>query len=544
MSEYGKLEDAIEVIDVKARSLGLDFFDTEFEIVSEDLMAQIHAYILPVRFQHWTFGKRYHQVKTRAKYGVGGFAYETVINSNPAYSFLLENNTLTEMKTVVAHVLGHVDFDKNNSVFANTNRRQVTDCAVNAQKIADYAMRHGEDAVEQWIDACMALVPQIEFSSRVRRDRDAWWTRRPESDDEETVTDSGASIGDEFDFLFEDENLKRLAENEEMAKRPQPIMERDLLHFLMNSRFADLERWQRDVMSIVHEEWMYFQPNIRTKIMNEGWATYWHIRIMEDLAEECDFLKDDGEDEFLRYARMNAWVLARGHSGGINPYLLGYRIWKRIVERWDDPSDDDRRTLGLTGGQGVEKMFEVRRSMTDAEFVRNFLDRKVIEDLDLFSFQRTGMDWTIVETDWKKVRDDLTDSLMVGHTPIIYVVDDDYQDRREMMLFHEFSGRPLAEDDTKATLSHLARIWKRPVHLVTVTNTTYEVGMSKEYKGAKRVIHGEPLQVTYSSDGVNPQVAVYMGKPITSPSTFARDYFESKWHAKSVADRLLRGPVS
>lgn len=543
MNEYARLEAAIEVIDAKARSFGLDFFETEFEVVSEELMAQIHAYILPVRFQHWTFGKRYHQVRTRAKYGVGGFAYETVINSDPAYSFLLDSNSPTEMKTVVAHVFGHVDFDKNNTVFADTNRRQVTDCAVNAQKISEHAMRYGEEAVEQWIDACLAIVPQIEFSSRVRRGENAWWARRPELDGEEESLDGG-TIGDEFDFLFEDENLKRLAEEQEQSKRQRPIMERDLLHFLMHSRFTDLESWQRDVMAIIHEEWMYFQPNIRTKIMNEGWATYWHMRIIEELDTECDFLREDGEDEFLRYARMNAGVLARGRSGGINPYLVGYNVWKRIVERWDDPPEDDRRDLGLTGGEGIQKMFEVRRSMTDADFIRNFLDRQVIEDLDLFCFQRTGMDWTIVETDWKKVRDELAASLLVGFTPIVYVVDDDFQDRRELMLFHEYTGRPLAEDETKATLAYLARMWKRPVHLATISDTTYEIGMSEEHNGAKKVVYGEPLQVVYSSDGSKSQVAVYMGKPISKPSTFAKNHFESKWHEKAVLEGLLRGPVS
>ncbi len=543
MSDHQELSEAIDIIDAKAKSFGLDFFETEFEIVPAELMAQIHAYILPVRFQHWSFGKRYMRIKTLAKYGLGGFAYETVINSDPAYSFLLSSNTLTEMKTVIAHVFGHVDFSKNNGVFASTNRRQVIDCAVNARTISEYAMQYGEDKVEQWLDACLALVEQISFSARQRRySQPIWWMRGSDDDDELNVDLSDFDIDDEFDFLFSDDKARQMAEARQAAEHPTPILERDLLYFLMHSRFCDLDRWQRDVMAIVHEEFMYFQPNLRTRIMNEGWATYWHIKILEELDVECDFLQDDGEDAFLRYNRMNAGTLNRGSRGSINPYLVGLEIWRRIFERWENPSDEDKEKLGLPGGQGLQKMFEVRETMMDADFIRNYLDKETVDKLDLYCFQKTGMDWTITSTGWKGVRDQLSSQSRTRGMPIIYVVDDDYKDRRELLLFHEYTGQPLSEQDTHKTMGHLARVWGRPVTLVTVCNMTNEVGMTKQAPMTKKVVRGETYQAAYSHDGINSRLSIFVGEPYLTPTEFSKDHFHSKWDVHRVMAKLVRQP--
>jgi stage V sporulation protein R len=391
--DQGLLERAIDSIDTKAKALGLDFFETCFQIIDEELMAQLHAYILPVRFNHWSFGRDYERTKTKKRYGATALAYEMVINTDPAYAFLMNSNNLTEMKLVVAHAFGHVDFNKNNYLFSNTNRGIVGDCAINARKIYDYSMKYGWETVERWLDACIAISPQCEMARTIREGKAPWWQGgdatspdRPRSFD----------IQDEFDFLFEQEKMKRLAEWEEDQKKPKPILEKDLLKFLMHNRFSDLEDWQKDVLAIVRDEWQYFVPNIQTQCCNEGWASYWHDRIITDLDVEQDFLTDEnGDNWFLFYNALNANVLSPGRTGRINPYFVGNMIWKRIYDRWENPSGKDKTELKLPGGQGEEKMFEVRSTMNDALFIRNFLDAETVEELDLFAFEKAGKDWVI-----------------------------------------------------------------------------------------------------------------------------------------------------
>ncbi len=253
--EQEKIENAIEIIDKKAKDIGLDYYDTEFLIAGEELMDQIRAYVLPVRYHHWTFGQEYQKHKTLKKHGLSSTIYECVINSDPAYAFLLEKNNLTEMKVVIAHVLGHVDFFKNNLLYNQVNKRMATECALNAQKISDYYSKYGEEKVEKWIDACMSISKHCELSLNNKKEK-------KEKQD--------IDIKDEFDFMFRKENLKKMRDLEE--DKPSPIMEKDLLLFLLNNRFSDLDGWQKDVMSIVRDEMRYFIPNIQTKIINEGWS--------------------------------------------------------------------------------------------------------------------------------------------------------------------------------------------------------------------------------------------------------------------------------
>ena len=536
--EQDGLERAIDIIDAKAKSLGLDFFDTCFQVINEDLMAQLNAYILPVRFNHWSFGRDYENARTKRRYGATALAYEMVINTDPAYAFLMENNNMTEMKLVIAHVFGHVDFFKCNYLFSNTNRGIVTECSINAKKIYDYSMRYGWETVERWLDACIAIAPQCEMARTIREKKEPWWMGGEAKDPSRP---SEFDMQDEFDSLFEQEKMVKLERWEEDQKKPRPILEKDLLKFLMHNRFSDLEMWQRDVMSIVREEWQYFVPNIQTKTMNEGWASYWHNRIITELDTEQDFLTDEnGENWFLFYNAMNSNVLAPSRAGRINPYFVGHSIWKKIFDRWETPSEKDKRDFGISGGEGEQKIFEVRETMSDAIFIRNFLDSKLIDELDLFTYEKVGRDWIIMDTDPEIVRNALMHQMM-GMRPIIYIIDDDYKDSRELMLVHEFDGKILNEETTRKAMNHLSTLWKRPVHLRTAIRPILsEVGVNEDKPFAiapKVPVRGELLPVTFSNDGVHSSVMIHPGLDVCSPEKFSKDLLDAKWRKKRLMER-------
>src|SRR5262245_30471943 len=170
--EVRELEKALEQIwYIAVNKFGLDPFPTRFEIVPSTVMYEIGSYALPGRYSHWTFGKAYHKMKTMYDFGLSKI-YEVVINSNPSYAFLLETNSLLQNKLVIAHVLGHVDFFKNNVWFSQTNRRMVDDAAMHARRINEYGFKYGRKVVEDFLDAVLSIEEHIDPNFFIRKDRE------------------------------------------------------------------------------------------------------------------------------------------------------------------------------------------------------------------------------------------------------------------------------------------------------------------------------------------------------------------------------------
>src|ERR1044071_8475460 len=170
--EVRELERAVEQIwDIATNRFGLDPFPVRFEIVPATVMYEVGSYALPGRYSHWTFGKAYHKMKTMYDFGLSKI-YEVVINSNPSYAFLLENNSLIQNKLVIAHVLGHVDFFKNNAYFSQTNRRMVDDAAMHARRINEYEFKYGRKVVEEFLDAVLSIEEHIDPNFFIKKQRE------------------------------------------------------------------------------------------------------------------------------------------------------------------------------------------------------------------------------------------------------------------------------------------------------------------------------------------------------------------------------------
>jgi stage V sporulation protein R len=254
----------------------------------------------------------------------------------------------------------------------------------------------------------------------------------------------------EYDDLWELEHSGQWQCNDSCSSLNKRVPEEDLMLFLLKQA-RDLDDWQRDIISVLRDEMLYFWPQMQTKIMNEGWASYWHLRIMREMDLE--------EAEALDFAKMHAGVILPS-ANSINPYLLGLKIFEDIARRWRDETD--------INNQGKEKIFEVRSIDNDVSFLRNYLTRDLVEELDLYLYRKVGQDYKIVAKDWQAVRDQLVKNLTNCGIPTIIVKDGDYKKRGELYLKHSYDGLELDVLHLEKTLPHIFLIWGRQVHLETV----------------------------------------------------------------------------
>ncbi|MCL6576996.1 SpoVR family protein [Kyrpidia sp.] len=440
--ERSRLETAIERITETALNLGLQPFPMRYEITPVDVLYTIGAYGMPTRFSHWSFGKAFYRMKMQYDLGLSKI-YELVINTNPCYAFLLDTNTLVQNELIVAHVLGHSDFFRNNAYFQRTPRDMVNRMAAAADRIRQYEREFGTEAVESFLDAALAIQEHIDPShfSNPGQEKDlSEGTKGPGPYDDLWALDREPMVDEKEEALRTVmRQIKERADARKRGKRP----EKDLLMFLMDNSPV-LEDWQRDVLTIVRQEMLYFWPQLETKIINEGWATFWHLRIMREF--------DLDPAESFEFAKLHAGVVAPSPVQ-VNPYAVGLAILEDIDNRL-----------------GREALFEVREIESDQSLLRNYLTKEIVDRLDLYLYQRVGSEYRVVDKDWEAVRDRLITARNNGGFPYIVVIDGDHENRGELYLRHEFEGAELDLKYVEKTLPYVHALWGRPVHLETVVD--------------------------------------------------------------------------
>jgi len=461
-----------------ARDYGLDFYETIFEVLDYDELSEIAALGgFPTRYPHWRFGMEYQQLAKGYRYGLQKI-YEMVINNDPCYAYLLRCNQMVDQKLVMAHVYGHNDFFKNNVYFSHTNRKMMDETANHGNRIRSYMERYGEEVVEDFIDSCLSLENLIDVHSTAikrREDRNARPRFGDEGEDDEATSPKFQSKGymDVFvnppEFLKEQQKQKE-AERQKSKQFPEQP-ERDVLLFLLEH--APLNHWQHDVLGIVREEAYYFAPQGQTKIMNEGWASFWHSTIMTTRTLH--------PSELVDYADHHSGTMAT-QPGRLNPYKLGIELLRDIEERWNkgqfgpeyEECDDyeARRRWDKQVGLGRQKIFEVRRLHSDVTFIDTFLTPDFCRRYNMFSYKHNDQNETyeIESREFKKIKERLLFGLTNFGQPIIRVKDGNYRNRGELYLFHDHFGVDLKLDHAQDTLRHLNRLWSRPVHIETVVD--------------------------------------------------------------------------
>jgi stage V sporulation protein R len=455
-----------------------------FEVVDFKVMNQVASYSgFPSRYPHWRFGMEYESMERGYTYGRHKI-YEMVINNNPCYAYFLKSNKLVDQKTVMAHVYGHCDFFKNNFCFENTNRKMMDEMANHGSRIHRYIEKYGFEEVERFLDACLSIEELINYHNTDFERNQV--KRHPQPD----VPDRAAKKFESKDYMDSYINPKEYVEKQRQAlseqanrKKNFPASpEKDVLLFLCEH--APLNNWENHILTMVREESYYFSPQWQTKIMNEGWATYWHSKIMTQRA-----LKDD---EVVDYADHHSGTLG-SRPGRINPYKIGMELFRNIEERWDkgrfgkeyDHCDDmvKKKKWDTGVGKGLEKIFEVRKLYNDVTFIDTFLTQEFCREQKLFTYsynKQRGV-YEIGERDFNKVKQNFLFSLTNLGRPVICIEDANYKNRGELYLKHKHEGIDLKLDLAQDTLKNIQYLWKRPAHLETVYGgnrelLTYEDG--------------------------------------------------------------------
>ncbi|MCP8615333.1 SpoVR family protein [Salirhabdus salicampi] len=466
--EYKRLERAIEEITEIAEGFGLDFYPMRYEICPSDIIYTFGAYGMPTRFSHWSFGKQFHKMKLQEELGLSKI-YELVINSNPCYAFLLNSNTLIQNKLIIAHVLAHSDFFKNNFRFQNTGKDMVESMAATADRIKAYEEKYGRYEVEKFLDAILAIQEHIDPSLMRKWDREEDVVKSPVPRQKQSQSD--------YDDLWILDHDKVEEHDKKVERKIPPKSEKDILLFI-EEYSRELDEWQRDILTMMREEMLYFWPQLETKIMNEGWASYWHSRILREMYLD--------ESELIEFAKLHSSVIQPSKTS-INPYRLGITIFEDIEERYNNPTEEMKRQ-GVTPNSGREKIFEVREIESDISFIRNYLTKDIVAQEDLYLFQKQGRDYKVVEKDWTEVRDQLITMRVNGGYPYITVENGDYQRNGELYLKHHYEGTELDLNYLEKTMPYIHQLWGRTVHLETVVEGRNVLYSSDSDKVKKRYL--------------------------------------------------------
>tara|TARA_R110000824_G_scaffold129955_6_gene291575 strand:- start:49 stop:1359 length:1311 start_codon:yes stop_codon:yes gene_type:complete len=421
--ELKKWDDKIRAI---AESYNLDWHPINYEICDYyEMIGNMSYHGLPSHYSHWSFGKSFERTHQLYNAGMEGLPYELIINSNPSIAYLMRENPLYLQILIMAHCVGHSDFFKNNRLFQETRPESVNSRFRNAKKrIQEYVEdpNIGQRKVEAFIDNVHSIRYQTERNGLKRRTK-------------QEIKQSHVDIinSDKHD------NFNKFVDLE----RPLLEPDKDLLGFLIENgtHFRD---WQIDILNIVKDESQYFIPQIKTKIINEGHASFWHYKILNEL--------DLPQKFYIPFIKSHNQVV-RPHIGGINPYHIGFHIYKKVEEKF-----------------GLDECLFIREVMSDESAIMKYLDRDDFRELNLFSFstkrEYISIDEISDEDGWKEVRSNFIKSIGVNGIPSIYVTD--LASTGELILKHDFDGRELNLDFSENVVKNIRAIWPGKVKLFTV----------------------------------------------------------------------------
>lgn len=474
----GKLLDLQREIQGYADDFGLDYFPQVFEVCDYDTINILAAQGgFPIRYPHWKFGMDYDQLSNGYRFGIQKI-YEMVINTSPCYAYLLEVNNWLDQKLVMAHVYGHNDFFKNNMWYSHTNKNMMDVMANNGTKIRRYMEKYGQDRVEQFIDKVLSLENLLDVNHLFETNEVVQSRKEKLKQASIEAENDGYMMDDRSQALksFMNSNKRQVAKEEPeeevsdfSAENNTDKGKRDILKFLIEN--APLEEWEADIIGCLREEAYYFLPQRMTKIMNEGWASYWHSTILTQKALD--------PNEIIDFADIHAGVMVMSKQN-INPYKIGIELMRDIEYRWNTgkfgkdynecPSMHDKENWNTNLGLGREKIFEVRKSHNDITFLEEFLTPEFCNRQQLFTYKynpRSGR-MEIDSRDFEAIKQKLLTQLTNFGSPLIQVEDSNFKNRKELLLKHVHGGVDLDMQFADATMRNLYALWKRPVNLATI----------------------------------------------------------------------------
>jgi stage V sporulation protein R len=497
--KYLRFQEEVEKVSKKH---GLDFFETVFYMTNWEDQIQIIGYGgFPRRPHHWKFGQDAYEFEQQNRYGVSR-VYEMVINNDPCYAYIHKSNSDTEIKFVICHVYGHNDFFKNNIWFSKTNRDMVREMNWHAEKVDRLEQRYGQPEVEKMVEICMSLDNLIDpmsvflnpdFETIEKRVREAEMPReRPR------LHNTGDRYLDSVLNTKEHrlKEMRRIHRENKEGKRFPRNLQKDVVKFIIDNakyRNHNLPDWKLDMLSLFRDEFYYFAPQRSTKIMNEGWATYWHHKLMI----EEGFVGDKGVFDF---SKIHSGVTAMS-NGQFNPYALGLKMWEWIEHRWDTGKHgpeydkcDDRLTKfnwDTKEMNGKEKIFHVRKYYNDIMLIDEFFDKDFCDANKLFGYGQELPQELTRDKQISGIKKYILGKLYNSGEPIIFVKDGDFNNKGELLLHHdfEFAYKTLDIKKTIQVMKNLRTIWGKDISMDTKRpNTTKSKKNRGEYEHVRLMV--------------------------------------------------------
>ena len=453
----------------------LDTFPNQIEVISSEQMMDAYSSVgMPVGYHHWSFGKQFVEVENRYRRGQMGLAYEIVINSSPCIAYLMEENTMTMQALVIAHACyGHNSFFKGNYLFRTwTDASAIIDYLVFARHyIAQCEERHGVEEVERVLDSCHALMNYGVDRYKRPYPVSAATEQLRQQEREALLQQQVSELWKTFPEMQPD-----IRHREAVQRYPAEPQE-NLLYFIEKNAPL-LEPWQREIVRIVRKMAQYFYPQRQTKVMNEGWATFWHYTLLNDLYDEGLIT----EGAMLEFLQSHSQVIyqppfeSQWYSG-INPYALGFAMFRDIRRICEAPTEEDRRWFpDIAGSDWLATLKFAMQSFKDESFIQQFLSPRVIRDMKLFAVldddAEDHLEIRAIHDDagYQTVRQLLAEQYNLSiHEPNIQIYDADIRGDRSLTLQHiRQDRRPLARDRAHDVMRHLYRLWQFDVHLESV----------------------------------------------------------------------------
>ena len=483
-----------------AERFRLDTYPNQIEIISTEQMMDAYSSTgMPIGYHHWSFGKQFLSTEQKYRAGHMGLAYELVINSNPCIAYLMEENSLTLQALVIAHAcFGHNSFFKGNYLFKTwTDASAIVDYLLFAKNyVAKCEERYGVEAVEALLDSCHALmnygVDRFRRPGPISAEKEKLRQHEREEYLQSQVNDLWRTIPE-----------KEIEKVQEWPSFP-PEPEENLLYFIEKNSPL-LEPWEREIVRIVRKITRYFYPQRQTKVMNEGWATFWHYTLLHTLYD--DGLVTDGF--MMEFLQSHTNVVAQApfdspYFSGINPYTLGFAVFTDIRRICENPTAEDKRFFPeFAGADWLDTVHHAMENYKDESFILQFLSPKVIRELKLFSILDDDKEKEIMVTaihddgGYQRIREQLAEQYSLSYLePNIQVQEVDLRGDRSLTLRHLQHDRiPLHEEDAKTVLKHLHQLWRFDVHLDSMQGDTTTSRYVCDDKSVRQILDETTLQI-------------------------------------------------
>ncbi|AIW14455.1 SpoVR family protein [Vibrio europaeus] len=453
----------------------LDAYPNQIEVITSEQMMDAYSSIgMPINYNHWSFGKKFIQTEQGYKHGQMGLAYEIVINSNPCIAYLMEENTVTMQALVMAHACyGHNSFFKGNYLFQTwTDASSIIDYLLFAKNyIAECEQKYGVQEVEDLLDSCHAL---MNFGV----DR----YKRPEkisiAEEKSRQEEREAYLQSQVNDLWR--TVPKSTVEPESQKIRFPTEPQENILYFIEKHAPLLESWQREIVRIVRKISQYFYPQKQTQVMNEGWATFWHYTILNHLYDE-GLVTDRFILEFLH---SHTGVVAQPaynspYFSGINPYALGFAMFRDIRRICEEPTDEDKEWFpDLAGTDWLEAVHFAMQNFKDESFISQYLSPKLMRDFKLFAIvdddRKNYIEVSAIHDDsgYRAIREKLAAQYNLSNLePNIQVFNVDVRGDRSLTLQYVPHDRIPLDEGYDEVLKHLYRLWGFDVILEEVKDS-------------------------------------------------------------------------